>query len=330
MVWLEFAGYTAVLVLVAVMLARYGDAIGVRTGLGGLFVGTLLISAATSLPELLTGISSVSAGEPDLLAGNLFGSSMFNMAILALLDVFFWRARVLRRVALRHGLTAGIAILATSIATFFVLSNIDLSIGWFGIESVVLIAVYVLGGWVIQDSSAPALEAPPSEEDVSGVPSLRHAIIGFAISAGVLVFISPRLVDSAIGIAEVTGLSTGLVGAVLVAVATSLPELASTIAAARIGAYDMAVGNLFGSNIFNMCAFGLVDVFSTEGRVFAAISAPFAHVGLLAIMLMSIALVGNLSRPRPRRLLLDTDAILILVLYAFGIYYLYAQGIGLG
>jgi len=331
MVWLEFLGTTAVLVLAAYMLASYGDAIGVRTGLGGLFVGTMLISAATSLPELLTGISSISAGAPDLLAGNLFGSNMFNMAILALMDVFFWKDRILRRVALRHGLTASIAIVATASATFFVLSDMSMTIGWFGAESLLLISIYIVGGWIIQDSSAPPADERSTAEDLAGIPGLKHAIVGFAICAAVLVAISPRMVDSAIEIAEVTGMSTGFVGALFVAIATSLPELVSTVAAARIGAYDMAVGNLFGSNIFNMAAFGIIDVLSTDREpVFASISAPFANVGLLAVILMTIALVGNLSRPRPRRLLIDTDAALILVLYALGIFYLYAQGITLG
>ncbi len=330
MVWINFLAATAVLVLAAVYLARYGDAIGVRTGLGGLFVGTLLLSAATSLPELLTGINSLSQGAPDLLAGNLFGSNMANMALLAVLDLFFWRERVLRQVALRHGLTASIAILATAVATFFILSGTEVQVGWVGIESLVLVAVYVVGSWVIQDANTPAETVAPTEEELTGVPSLRHAIVGFAVAAGALVLISPRVVDSALAIAEVTGLSTGFVGALLVALATSLPELVATVAAARIGAYDMAVGNLFGSNIFNMAAFGIVDCFHTGGAVLGRISPAFVPIGLLAIILMGVAVVGNLSRPEPRRPLIHGDAALILILYVLAIHYLYVQGVAIG
>jgi len=255
---------------------------------------------------------------------------MFNMAILALMDVFFWKDRILRRVALRHGLTASIAIVATASATFFVLSDMSMTIGWFGAESLLLISIYIVGGWIIQDSSAPPADERSTAEDLAGIPGLKHAIVGFAICAAVLVAISPRMVDSAIEISEVTGMSTGFVGALFVAIATSLPELVSTVAAARIGAYDMAVGNLFGSNIFNMAAFGIVDCFHTGGAVLGSISPAFVPIGLLAIILMGVAVVGNLSRPKPRRPLIHGDAALILILYVLAIHYLYVQGVAIG
>ncbi len=118
MVWLIFILSSALLVFAATKLAEFGDVIAERTGLGRLFVGTLLLAGATSLPELLTSINALSQGVPDLAAGNFMGSNMFNMALLGVLDMVGRQARVLRRVAMRHALTAGLAILLAAWRSF--------------------------------------------------------------------------------------------------------------------------------------------------------------------------------------------------------------------
>jgi cation:H+ antiporter len=79
MIWAQFVVSAALIVVAAMQLAKYGDIIAIRTRMGGMFIGVLLLAGATSLPELLTTISSVNQGVPNLAAGNLFGSNMFNM-----------------------------------------------------------------------------------------------------------------------------------------------------------------------------------------------------------------------------------------------------------
>jgi cation:H+ antiporter len=329
MIWLTFLGTVVVLVAAATQLARYGDAIGVRTRLGGLLIGSLLLAGATSLPEILTAINSVSAGAASLSAGDLLGSSMVNMLLLAVVDLVFWRQRILRQVALRHGLTASVSILLNCLVIVFIMAKIDLSIGWIGLDSIVIVAAYVGGTWLLRLNSGvtdAAFEEPP---DLTGVPSLRHAIIGFAVAAAVLAISNPLLVQSATAIADATGVGTGFIGAALVAFATSLPELVTTIAAIRIGAHDMAVGNLFGSNAFNMTAFGLADFLYPGGHFLMEVDAQFALIGAIALFMMSVGLVGNLSRVMPRRrFLMEMDGGLLLVSYFLGMYLLYARNIG--
>lgn len=104
MVWLIFSGSAAVIALAAMQLAKYGDAIAARTKLGGISVGTLLLAGATSLPELLTTISSLNQEVPNLAAGNISGGNMFNVFVLALLDMLFRQARILRRVIVAGGI----------------------------------------------------------------------------------------------------------------------------------------------------------------------------------------------------------------------------------
>jgi cation:H+ antiporter len=327
MAWIVFLGSSAVLVLAAVKLAQYGDVIAVRTRLGGMLIGALLLAGATSLPELLTTVNSIDQGVPGLAAGNLLGSNMFNMLLLAVLDLLYQRARILRRVAMTHALTAALASAMIGMAVFFILADIPLKIGWVGLDSLALIAVYLGGIRLIQQSgqaSATTVELPVDES----IMSLGRAALGFAAATAVLVVVTPWLVRSSAEIAAITGLGTGFVGTTLLATVTSLPEMVAVIAAARLGAFDMAVGNLFGSNVFNMFALGVSDLFYTQGRFLGVIDPSFALVGMLGLMLTILALIGNIARVERRLVYVEGDALLILLIYFGGMYFLYVRGIG--
>ncbi len=147
-------------------------------------------------------------------------------------------------------------------------------------------------------------------------------------ATAVLLLVVPMLVSSSMGIAAVTGLGTGFVGTALLSVVTSLPELLAALAAMRIGAFDMAVGNLFGSSVFNMFALGLADFFYVDGRFLGAIDQNFALVALLGLLLTNMALLGNLARVERKVLFVEIDTLLIIVTYLLGMYLLFVRGIG--
>lgn len=326
MIWVQFVFSAAIVVFAAIKLAENGDIIAVRTKLSGVFIGTLLLAGATSLPELLSAINALAIDVPNLAAGSMFGSSMFNMFMLALLDLLNQRARILRQVAVGHALTASLANMMMGLAVFFLLANIDFRIGWIGVDSILIVGVYFGGIRLIQQQGG----TPPSEipTDDSGIPSLKRALLGFGAAALILVLVTPLLVRSADQIGETTGLGAGFIGATLVAITTSLPELVATIAAVRIRAFDLAVGNLFGSNLFNMFALGLTDVFYFRGRFLGEIDPAFALVGLLGLILTGLALVGNIARVERRFLFVEIDAFLILLVYFLAMWFLYSRGIG--
>jgi cation:H+ antiporter len=280
------------------------------------------------LPELLTAINSIREGAPSLSGGDFFGSSMFNMLMLAILDLLHQQKRMLRQVAMQHALTAGLAILLTGVAIFSLLADIDLRIGWVGVDSLLLIAIYLYGMGLINRNGRHLGGGEPEEEDLpEATPSLRTALIGFGLATVVLLIVTPFLVRSSVGIAEITGLGVGFVGAALVAIVTSLPEAVTTIAAARMGAYNLAVGNLFGSNAFNMFALGIADLFYLDGRFLSVIDPALALAGLMGLLLTCMALIGNLAREERRLVFIEIDALVIFVGYFAGMWVLYHQGI---
>lgn len=328
MIWVEFIIYSAVIVFAAIKLAEYGDVIAIRTRLGGMLIGLILMAGATSLPELLTTISSISQGVPNLAAGNMFGSNMFNMFILGAMDMFNVRTRILRKVARRHALTGAVTILLICLAIFFVVADLEIKIGWIGLDSLVLILVYVFGLLIIQSDSPSNTETTdPDDISYDEVPSLFTGLFGFSLSTALLLFMMPVMVSTSVEIAEITGLGTGFVGTALVAIVTSLPEVVTTIAAVRMGVYDMAVGNLFGSNMFNMFSLGISDVIFTKGLFLSVISDDFVLVGMIGLIMTALGLIGNLAKLERKLLIFEIDASLLIIAYFLGMFLIYMRGI---
>jgi cation:H+ antiporter len=328
MVWVTFLISAALIVFAATQLAKYGDVIAIRTRLGGMFIGVLLLAGATSLPEVLTMISSLAQGVPNLAAGNLLGSNMFNMFLLAILDMMHRRDRILRKAALKHALTGSLTVFLIGLVVFFMLADIKTRIGWVGMDSIVILLAYVVGVRLIQANQVRGTGRAPEKIEVpDGTLPLWRGLTGFGLAALGLVIVTPLMVRSSAEIAEITGLGTTFVGTTLVAFVTSLPELVTTIAAVKLGANDMAIGNLFGSNLFNMFALGLTDVFYLQGRFLGVIDPAFLLVGMLGLLMTGLGLIGNLARLERRVLFIELDALALMVMYFSGLWLLYSRGV---
>ncbi len=326
MMWLQFVLAAAVVVFTANKLAEYGDIIAVRTGLGGLVIGTVLMAAATSLPELTGSVTAFRSGLPDLAAGNFFGSSMINMPLLAVIDLFYRQTPLFRGAAISHSLTAALATLMTLVAVITIAGELDYAIGWVGVTSFIMIGLYFAGIWLLQRENRGGGEMETPADDF---PSLRRGLIGFGAAAAVLILVVPYLVGATVDIADVIGLSAGFAGMVLLSFVTSMPELLAAVAAVRLGSLDLAVGNLLGSSVFNMFGLALADFFLTDGPFLKLIDPGFAFVGLLVIMLINMALIANLARSERRVLFIEIDAVAILVVYVLGLFLIYQRDIGI-
>lgn len=334
MIWLIFVGSAGVIVLAGTKLSQYGDQIAEATGLGRLWIGVVLMAAATSLPEIFTDVSAALMDAPDLAVGDLFGSNMANMLILGIIDLMHRQKRVWQQAALGHTLTASLAMALTGLAAFFVLFNTNVAHLGVGIGSLTLFVLYVLGMRLVfrqEDVERRRLEREALVQGVTekqdagmvrGV-ELRRSFIGFAVGAVVLLVAAPFLAYSAKTIAEESGISTTFIGASLIGITTSLPELAVSIAAVRLGAFDLAVGNLFGSNAFNMAAFFFADLAYRDGGLFSAVSSAHALTALWSILMMNIGLMGIIYRAEKRFMLIEPDSLLMIVTYVLGLWLLF-------
>ena len=265
---------------------------------------------------------------PNLAAGNLLGSNLFNMFLLALLDLMHRKDRILRKAALKHALTGSLAVFIIGLAVFFIMADIPLQIGWVGADSIMIILVYFFSMRLIQSNQLHGTSRPSEKMDIpAGTPALWKGLAGFGLAALGLVIVTPWMVRSSAEIAEITGLGTTFVGTTLVAVVTSLPELVTTMAAVKLGADDMAIGNLFGSNLFNMFALGLTDFFYLQGRFLGIIDPAFLLVGMLGLLMTCLGLIGNLARLERRVLFVELDALALLIMYFGGLWLLYSRGV---
>jgi cation:H+ antiporter len=339
MPWLIFVLSAFAIVLAGTKLSAYGDEIAEHTGLGGLWIGVVLMAAATSLPEVLTTMSAGWLEAPDLAAGDLFGAGMTNMLTLGILDLVHRKKRVWRQAAFGHTLVAALAMALVGLAALFVLLKLDLAFWGVGLDSALLFLVYALGMRVVfrqedverrrreQERVVEASEeADARAEGRRGErrrAELRRASAGFAACALVLLAASPLLAASAREIAELTGIGTTFVGTTLVAVTTSLPELVTSLAAVRLGAFDLAVGNLFGSNAFNMGAFFFADLAYRPGPLLGSVSGTHAVTALFGMLLMSVGLMGIIYRAEQRYRFIEPDSLLMIAGYGVAVWVLF-------
>jgi cation:H+ antiporter len=322
-----FALSGTAVVAAGTLLARGADVIAARTGLGGVWVGSVFLALATSLPEIVTDIVAVRIGAVDLAAGDLFGSSMANMLILAVISLLPVGAGLFRKAALDHALYASLAIVLTCIAAAAILVPLPGTVFGVGVGSIVLLAAYAFGSHGVFVHSTVSRAAGLTVEMSDGqngarpqtVPSLRYAIVVFAMGALIVLIAAPQFARSAEALAVITGLGRTFVGTWLVGLSTSLPELVTSIAAVRLRAYDLAVGNLFGSNALNMTIFALLD--AVHGSpVLSAVQPAHAISALAAVILMAVAMASLVFRAQGWQRLREPSGVLIVALYVIGLW----------
>jgi cation:H+ antiporter len=313
---LQFVLAAGVVVIAGNALAKFADAIADLTKLGRLLVGSVFLAAATSLPELSVDISAVRMGLPDLAVGDLFGSSLFNLLILAVADLMTSsRGRMLSRSSAAHALSATASISLTSLAgiAIFVGGHLGaFNIGGIGVGSMAILLAYSLGIRLVYfDQRQAAADLPAEAAPPAPKMSLRRAIIGFVAAAGVILIAAPHVAEASGRIAELSGLGTTFVGTTLVALSTSLPELVATLAAVRMKAFDLALGNIFGSNSFNMILLVPLDI-AHRGPILAAVSQTHVLTALAVIMATAIAVLGQLYKVEKRIRMIEPDAAMVI------------------
>ena len=337
-IWLQFFLCAALIGIAGYQLSRYGDAIAQRTGLSGSWIGLALLATVTSLPELATGITSVTvANAPNLAVGDALGSCVVNLVFLVVIDFFFRKEPVWRRSSQGHVLAGafGVVMLGFTLVSLLI-SQVKPSQGTavavnatqlsFGLTTPVLLVLYLVAMRTVfaYERGHAALE---TVEPDAALPALRTAVIRFALAACVVAGAGIWLPFVATDLANAMAWNKSFVGSLFVAMATSLPELAVTLSALRMGALDMAIGNLLGSNLFNVMIIAVDDLFYGPGVLLATVSPVHAVTAGSAITMTGLAMVGLFFKPTGRIMrAISWVSLGLVAMYLINTYVLYLHG----
>lgn len=330
-VFVEFAALALVIGGSGYFLSLYGDVIAEKTGLGGTWVGIALLATVTSLPELVTGISAVTyVNVPNIALGDALGSCVFNLLLIVLLDFLHRGASVYTRVSQGHILSAGFGVVLLGFTAFNLVlyqHGIKLSFWHIGIYSPIIMLFYLLAmRTVFRYEKAQRLEAVEEIAECYPTISLIKALTGFTLAAVVVVLAGIRLPVTAEHLAEAMGWQRSFVGTVFVALATSLPEVAVTVSALRLGALDMAISDLLGSNLFDLAIIAIDDMAYLKGPLLANVSPVHLVTVQSAIMMTGIAIVGLLYRPQQRLFkTVGWGSLFMFIIYILNLSVLYLQ-----
>jgi len=334
--WLLFALSALIIVIAGYRMTIYGDIIGDRSSLGHSWVGTILLASVTSLPELVTAFTVSTIGDADIVVGNIFGSNIFNMLIVFVFDLLIIYS-VFTKVQESHKYSGYFAIGISSI----VLTSLSIqaivgreNLGWYGelpigIDSILIIGAYIYAMIFVYKKSTPTLPDVDflKEKDYDKISSrvayMRYLFYAtIIIASGIFMGIQGvKLADEPINIFGAKLILGGtLMGTIFFAIVTSLPELVVSISSVRLGSPDMALGNVMGSNLFNLVIIGVADFPFSGGPILTDCEYNQSITVFLSMFMIGIVVLAIKYRAEKtifKRL--SIPGILLLVTYIIGI-----------
>jgi cation:H+ antiporter len=334
MTWIELILCALLIFWAGSLLSKYGDVIAEKTGLGRAWIGAILIAGITSLPELASGISAVAwLDAPNLAAGASLGSCLFNLALIAVIDLAYQPGRVLAKAQEVHILSGGLGVLILGIVAMGVLIGPVLNgFGMFGVSilSVVILILYGIGGRMIagleKERAGEVLEREAAEGEYDQISTQKASLV-FILSGVAVVGLGVWLASIGDRLAATTGLSLSFVGNLFLALTTSLPEIAASLAAIRLAAIDLAIGNVLGSNLFNIMLFFVYDLADGSSNFWASLTNANAFAAVMTIMMTGVVIISLMYRASPKTpYWISWDGIAIAAMYVGSIALLYVLG----
>ncbi len=308
---IAFIVVALIVVLSGIRLSLYGDALGDRTGLGSGLIGLVFLAAVTSLPELVVSLTSVIknmdnlATGADLATGNMLGSNIFNLLILALMALIYPRKFKPQTMESTHTASTvyGLIMLALFSIAFLTTHVTAMSVPLLGCSWPVLALPIAYGIMIRREHGQRGIEAQeqlPSESRLAQLPAARfYSVLGLLcaciIGGGILL----SLLGGRMALPPEQGgfgLEASLIGTLFLAISTSLPELVISFSSVRMGFLDMSVGNVLGSNMFNLLIIFCADIAMRSGSMLRHASPK--HWASVGVILLLTLLAGALLRTR--------------------------------
>ncbi|MGI5881635.1 MAG: sodium:calcium antiporter [Dethiobacteria bacterium] len=324
--WLLFLVYSGLIIVAGTQLSKNAELVSDGLGLSKAWAGTLLLSIGTSLPELVASCRAAMIGAPDLAGGNIFGSNLFNLLILILVGILYPRG--LYRARRKRGLivTALFSIILAGISLVAIVVKLPWGIGWVGLDSIFVFGMYLLASAIITGLERNRNGSRVEADNKTTRSGLARALYFYLLAAAIIVFAGVGLTDTSKLIALETGLGETMIGSILIAAATSLPELATSITSICMGLPEMAIGVVFGSNLFNILLFFFGDIFYREGLLLGSLSFQHLVTAVMGMVLTTVAVIGLLIPSRRNIFGINAPSWVILGGYLVTFLYLFYMG----
>lgn len=287
MIYAAYLLVAAAVTFLSIKAADYVDWIDKKTSLSGAFIGGIMLSAVTSLPELFTSISStLLLNEPGLCIGNILGSDLFNLLVLAVLVIVYSRSFSQASTASGHQIVLLTVIAGYTAIVLNMLGILNFDLFTVNITSILLMICYIISVKFLSG------EESSSSDDGDDIPlTLSQILFRFVLVSIGIVVLSILISKTTDIISDRLNLGKGLAGALFMGIATSLPELSSTISLFRKKNYDIAVGNIVGSNIFNLIILSVCDVLYTGTGLYDFSDPKTANLLIFGFIAMPLAFV---------------------------------------
>ena len=307
-------------------LAYLADTLADRYALAKTLMGLLFLSLATSLPEVATTLTAAVHQSRDLVLNNLFGGIALQTAILAMSD--FWARGAITNYPRKanHALEATLLVLLMAMTLVFIELGETYSLGGVGLGTAVVALAYVGAIWLLRRYDETSDWVPVDLPNPDPLPfpaptglaqATKTSLVAQAVAASLAILVfGLLLVVFAERIAAQSGLGTSFVGVTILAAATSLPELTTSITAVRIGAYTMAISNIFGSNLIMLVLVFPADILFRQGPILQQSSQTVSLSLAFGMVVTAIYLTGLIVRRKPRVGTFGLDSVFVLVVFS--------------
>ncbi len=336
MVILKFIVCAGFIFVAGRFVARYADVIAEKSGLGEVWVGVILVAFTTSLPELFTGISSAAlVGAPNIAIGNIMGANSYNLLNLGLIEILSKGASpLLSSMSQGQILTAALSLIPLIILTLaMILSESGGALASFwgvGTLSFAIFGAYCISAAIVYNfekkkrniSQEKLAKALGRYEDVL----IGKAYLYFCLAALVIVICGIWLAYIGKELSVLMGLSQSFVGTLFIGLATTLPEITVSIAALAIGAKEIAVANMLGSNLFNTTIIFIDDIFYRKGPILADISSGHLAQAFTVMAMTAIVIIAMAQKPKRKFLRMGWYVPVLIALFIVGAYVNFMMG----
>jgi len=319
MIWFKFFISAVVIIVSGIRLTSHVDQLSDQLQLGKVWMGAVLLGFVTSLPEVITSLASViSFGSGDLAVGNVLGSNNFNPMLLVVMDAAYRQDSVTNAIRPHASHTASACFAA--FLTVGVIAGIFFKIG---LLVSLLIALGYFGGMRYLGLLEKKEENKNNTISQEKKESLFRIYLNIVVSSLCVIGAAIFLAGSADALAEETGLGRTFVGSIFLALVTSLPEMVVSLSALKLGAFDLAVGNIFGSNMTNIFIVPICEVFYQGGSILNEVSSTHILTASLSILLTLVAMIGIHCKNKKTFFGMGLDSFIMVLLFIAGTKILY-------